>query len=70
VFDAAGRLVGIAVAPDEPDARDRLVLASRLAQALGAPLGPSAAAAPTERKPVDEIYEQALAITVQVIVER
>lgn len=67
VFDHAGRLVGVAVA-DAASATNRLVLVSRLAEEIGAPLGTPVPAAPTERKPVDEIYEQALATTVQVIV--
>jgi S1-C subfamily serine protease len=70
VFDAGGRLVGIAI----PDAAgDRLVLASQLRQYMSDATGePVQAGQPitTERIAVDEIYERALKITVQVIVER
>jgi hypothetical protein len=65
VFDAAGRLTGIAVS--DAGAGDRLILASRLPKPISdlteAPTQPIAA----ERIAVDEIYERALKITVQII---
>lgn len=64
VFDAAGRLAGLAVRGG--DGRDRLVPASRLRNRAAEP---AAGAAPSRIAP-DEIYERGLAVTVQVIAAR
>jgi hypothetical protein len=65
VFDAAGRLAGIAV-PGTSDAPDRLVPVSHLQPSMGrasAAVDPGAPA----KLPADEIYENALRTTVQVL---
>jgi hypothetical protein len=73
VFDASGRLAGIAISNA---AGDRMVLASHLRQYMSDASGEQVQAAQpvqpitSERMAVDEIYERALKITVQVIVER
>jgi S1-C subfamily serine protease len=66
VFDASGRLAGIAVSSETGG--DRLVLTSHLRKHMtDVPHEPSQSSV-TERVAVDEIYERALKITVQVIV--
>jgi hypothetical protein len=66
VFDAAGRVVGIALARD--DGTDRLVgtsaLRTWLVELLGEPSG-EAASVPASPLPLDAIYEGALRLTVQ-----
>ncbi len=68
VFDFAGRLIGIALASSDGDAR--LVPVSQLRQLIGAPLGKSTPALLNQRMPVDQIYEAALRTTIQVITAR
>ncbi len=68
VFDASGRLIGIAVT--NAVSGDRLILASKLRKAVAEYPHDGAQLAPAARMPVDEIYEHALKITVQVIVSR
>ena len=63
VFDAGGRLVGLAVRTS--DGTDRIVIASQLRAGVGERLGSSAASA--GRASVDRIYESALRTAVQVI---
>ena len=81
VFDAAGRLAGLALGGSGSAAGDRLVPITALRQALGAglidapplpPVAASAAATPSRlaRMPNDEVYERALRVAVQVIVAR
>jgi len=66
VFDAAGRLAGLALTAS--DGRDRLLPVSAWpAQAMG---DASGAAAPGARLPLDELYERALLLALQVIVLR
>jgi hypothetical protein len=70
VFDAAGRWVGIAL-PDA-DGRPRAAMLSALPPALWhRPDGAEAAGLPTpapgHRAPLDEVYERALSITLQLI---
>jgi hypothetical protein len=67
VFDAGGRLIGIAVR--SPGGADQLVLASQLRKAVGELVGPSSPPV-NARVPLDRIYEAALRTTVQVIVSR
>jgi hypothetical protein len=67
VFDGGGRLIGIAVS--DAVAGDRLVLASHLRKHMTpAPEEPAQSAA-AERIAVDELYERALKIAVQVIAD-
>jgi S1-C subfamily serine protease len=68
VFDAAGRLIGVAV-KDHTD-RDILVSIARVGRSLSGDWGDISKTAATERIGVEEIYERALANTVQVIVAR
>jgi hypothetical protein len=68
VFDAAGRLAGIAIGSD--DGRDRLVPVSTLEPLLGQVFGKSSASGPTPRMALDLLYERSLLLTLQVIVER
>ncbi|MFN0301211.1 MAG: trypsin-like peptidase domain-containing protein [Burkholderiales bacterium] len=63
VFDATGRLIGIAGL--DALRRDTITLTSVLRERLGASLGP--AAAQVERIPIDEIYERGLVCAVQVL---
>jgi hypothetical protein len=65
VFDAAGRLVGIAIT--DGAGVNRIVFASRVGALIGAPDADAPAVAPAQRMPLDEIYERALTATVQVI---
>jgi S1-C subfamily serine protease len=65
VFDNAGRLIGMAVS--DATAGDRLILASQLRKHLTDAASEPAPSAVAERIAVDEIYERALKITVQVI---
>ena len=67
VFDTAGHMIGIAVS--SPTADDRLILASELRKHLNAVPGDPAPGTPRPRVGVDEIYERALKMTVQVIAE-
>jgi hypothetical protein len=66
VFDAAGRLVGIAVTDSAGDSR--IVFASRLGTEAGADGADAVSSVQSPRMPVDEIYERALTAAVQVIV--
>jgi tetratricopeptide (TPR) repeat protein len=70
VFDANGRLIGIAISGNTDG--DRLVLASHLRKHMNMNEAPEAPAqmVTSERIAVDEIYERALKITVQVIAVR
>lgn len=68
VFDAAGRLTGIALS--DSGAGESIVLGSRLRQLAGSALPLGVPAAAHERLPVDEIYERALALTMQILVLR
>jgi S1-C subfamily serine protease len=65
VFDAAGRLIG--VASKDRAGRDNLVSSARVGAALGWNGGDPSRIAAMERIGVDEIYERALVNTVQVI---
>ena len=67
VFDAGGRLVGIAV---RESGWDRLVPPSRLPADIGAMLGATDAAGRAAPVPLSRIYESALFSTLQVIVSR
>jgi hypothetical protein len=64
VFDASGRLIGLAAATRR--GADRVLLVSALRVPLGERLG-EPTAANTNKRPVDEIYESALQSVVQVI---
>lgn len=66
VFDAGGRLIGIAVS--DAGSGERLVLASHLRKAMAAAPQEPAQSGASARMAVDEIYEQALKMTVQIIV--
>jgi hypothetical protein len=69
VFDAAGRLAGLA-SPGQAGQPDQLVTASQLRKALGdtvAALAPAGAAAPVS---MDQIYETSLRATLQLIAGR
>lgn len=61
VFDDSGRVVGLALA--DSAGRDRLVPVSLLRKHFGTP----AAEAASQKITIDEIYERALAVTVQLI---
>ncbi|MFM9879727.1 MAG: hypothetical protein ACKVOO_04890 [Burkholderiaceae bacterium] len=70
VLDGAGQVVGIAL--PGPGGKDQVVMASLLRPALGklAPTPPTAAAAApiaAGRLPIDEVYENALRISLQVL---
>jgi hypothetical protein len=67
VFDAAGRLAGLATT--SADGADLIVPASKFAGMFGASSTspPSAAAAPM---PIDAIYESAMRTTLQIMVDR
>ena len=67
VFDSAGRLAGIASHAAAGD--DRFMPLSALRSELGAMLD-VADDAPSQRMPLDEAYERAMRIALQVIVER
>lgn len=62
VFDASGRMIGIALGGG--DGRDRLLPSSALRERFGERFG--AAATNTTRAPLDAIYETALRVSVQV----
>ncbi|HEV7390347.1 MAG TPA: hypothetical protein VGO08_01790, partial [Burkholderiales bacterium] len=66
VFDAAGRLIGIAV--KDHMGRDKLVSIARANEGLSGNQREISNTAEVERMEVDEIYERALMNTVQVIV--
>jgi hypothetical protein len=66
VFDAAGRLVGIAITDSAGD--NRTVFASRLGPLIYAGEIEAPVSGQSPRMPVDEIYERALIAAVQVIV--
>jgi hypothetical protein len=68
VFDDGGRLVGLAIRA--PGAADQLVMASELRRLAGTSLGSSAATPAKQRVSVDQIYESALQMTVQIIAVR
>lgn len=67
VFDAAGRLVGLAVSDDQ--GRARLAPVALLEPALRERAGAPSDAAPSLRMDVDLVYERALQIAVQLIVD-
>lgn len=66
VFDAGGRLIGLAL-PGKPGAPDRLLLNSRLPQELRTGLGPAAPTSTEARASVDRIYEIGVKASLQVI---
>ncbi|GAA4011800.1 hypothetical protein GCM10022212_01360 [Actimicrobium antarcticum] len=66
VFDAAGRFIGIAIRGS--GSQDQLVTASRLQQGAGTRLGRVNPAPPSPSMAIDQVYESALQLTVQVIV--
>ncbi len=68
VFDAAGRLAGIAIA--HASGRDRTVMVSALRRELNGVIAAAAPAAAQHRAPLDEIYEAALPVTLQLITAR
>lgn len=68
VFDAGGRLAGMALSGGLGP--DRFVPAARLLASLGEMLGAQASAAPVARAPLDLVYESALRTAVQVIAAR
>jgi len=68
VFNAAGGLVGVAMA--DSDGNDFLLPVSQLRESINVALGTSTESTPTDRMPVDQIYELALRTTVQVILKR
>jgi tetratricopeptide (TPR) repeat protein len=67
VFDATGRLAGIALAPSVQGDADRLVPITDLQAALG--IGWPLASGPSAAAPLDAVYELALHLSLQVIVE-
>jgi len=67
VFDAGGRLVGIAM--HGRDARDRLLRVATLREEFGELLGAVTDPASLSRLSVDGIYETAMPLTLQVIAE-
>lgn len=68
VFDAAGRLTGIAIT--DSAGRDRIVLVSQFAARFGESEPEVSVSGPSARAPIDEIYERALSATAQVILAR
>ena len=66
VFDAAGRLLGVAL-PGKPGAPDRLVTASALPAELRSALARPAPRDANTRYGIDKIYEISLKVTLQVI---
>ncbi len=66
VFDAAGRLVGVATTDEKGG--NRIVMMSEIRARAGLSV-PASASFGGSAMPVDEIYEHALAATVQVIVD-
>lgn len=68
VFDAAGRLAGIAL--HAADGREQLLSSALLATRLGTPLAPDPEAANAERVEPDAVYERALRVALQVLVTR
>jgi hypothetical protein len=67
VFDDAGRVVGIALR--STDGRDRLAMIPALPDDVQGLLGERSPGAPTPRSAMDVIYERALRITLQLIVQ-
>jgi hypothetical protein len=67
VFDAAGRLAGVAVR--EPGGPDRLLTPAVLEPTLGTVFGASLAGPPSPRIAQDLLYERALLLALQVLVE-
>ena len=65
VFDASGRLVGMALA--QAGRADRLLPVSALHKKLGAALGTQTSPPAAPRMAMDEVYERALRLTLQVI---
>ncbi len=68
IFDAAGRLAGIAMT--DSAGRDRIVLVSQIGARLGDSEPEVAVSGTSPRMPIDEIYERALSATAQVILAR
>jgi len=66
VFDAGGRLIGLAL-PGKPGAPDRLLLNSGLPRELRAGLAPAAPTSTEPRASADRIYEIGLKASLQVI---
>jgi len=66
VFDAGGRITGIAV--DASDGRATMIPVGVLRSALGGLLGEPVAATPAPRLPGQDLYDTALRITLQVLV--
>lgn len=67
VVDAAGRLVGVALPGSSSTEGAARVPVSTLAETLGGLLGPVAESPPNARLPMDELYELALPLTLQVL---
>jgi hypothetical protein len=67
VFDAGGRLAGVTTRGS--DGHDRLMPMSMLRREFGGLLGPVTDEAAPPRAPVDGIYEGAMPVTLQVLVE-
>lgn len=66
VFDAAGRLLGLAV-PGKAKQPARLVSTEDLHKVLGTPLAPPAPSGPAARAQLDQMYEASLRVALQLI---
>ncbi len=68
VFDGSARLVGVALA-GRPGSPDRLLVMSRLRPVIEPPRGDAGQSVAARRAGLDEVYELALGVTLQVIDE-
>lgn len=68
VFDASAALAGIAMSG--PDGEDRLLPIGRIRQALGSHIGPVAPPMKGQRLAIEQVYEHAMRMTLQVFTAR
>jgi hypothetical protein len=68
VFDASGALAGIAMSG--PNGEDRLLPIGRIRQALGDRIGSIAPPMKGPRLAIEQVYENAMRTTLQVLIAR
>lgn len=68
VFDASAALAGIAM--PGPDGEDKLLPISRVREALGDRIGPAAPSMKGQRLAIEQVYENAMRTTLQVLTAR